>query len=499
MITGGSNIAELNDIRFNRQFLLCDRETGMWSNWRITSIGEQLFLHTHPNLELSQAQTDERQLTLVGYLFDPKLPHATNDELLNNLIGISSFEDIIKATFRLAGKFVLIYRDHKTFRMFHDPAGLREVFYLKGQSSTPCASQPTLFKEYQTLANVNEPKVLEFYSSSVFHDRKERIGETTQYEGLFHLQPNHYLDLKTGEAHRYFPSEPLKRLALEDAVDHAAEILKGILAAAEARYKLMIAVTAGMDSRIMLAASRHIEQEVFYFILNSDSLKSDSLDITTPQKLLERMGLPFHILEQGEQVPEKIKNTFIENIELMLHRHFKFWYNVFYQKKNYLNITSVSEFSRNYYHYEADPNEVTGKELAAINKFKGEDFVGQVYSDWLAASRKSFQSNGYNTLDMFYWEEKMGNWLANGRSSMGNVIEDFSPFNCRNLMIDFLAVDEKYRGRYNSTFHRKVIEKLCPEALQEPINGSRKYQIINALVKLGIYPLYKKIQLLLKS
>lgn len=499
MIKGGSNIAELEDIRFNRQFLLCDREISTWRNWRITSIGEQLFLHTHPNLEISQVQTDERRLTLVGYLFDPKLPHATNDELLNNLIGNSSFEDVIKATFRLAGKFVLIYWDRKTFRMLHDPAGLREVFYLKGQSNTFCASQPTLFNEYQTLAKVNESKAFEFYSSSVFQDRKERIGETTQYEGLFHLQPNHYLDLKTGEAHRYFPSEPLKRLALEVAVDQAAEILKGILAAAATRYKLMIAVTAGMDSRLMLAASKSIRQEVFYFILETQSLTKDSLDITTPEKLLAKMGIPFHVLSKSDKVEEGVKKQMLKNVELMLHRHIDFWYNVFYKKKGYMNITSVSEFARNYYHYEANPNKVTGKELAALNKYNGNDFVGQVYSDWLAASRKIFQSNGYNTLDMFYWEEKMGNWLANGRSSMGSVIEDFSPFNCRELMMIFLGVDEKYRGRYNSMFHRKVIEKLCPEALQEPINGSRKYQIINALIKAGIYPLYKKIQLLLKS
>ncbi|WP_456461829.1 hypothetical protein [Reichenbachiella sp.] len=489
----------MDELRFNRQYLLCDEPVSFLKGWNQKAVGDSLSIYVHPNIDLNQVTLADRKLTLIGDFFDPHHPNKSNKEILQGLSNETSFDEVLKATFELAGKFILVYHDSDEFKLFHDAVGLREVFYLKGQPNTPCASQPTLFGQYKKLEPTSDVLGSAFYTSPLFEERKERISNTTQYEGLEHLQPNHYLDLRKGIAVRYFPNEPLKTVELDAAVNKSAFYLKGVFKSMARRYPLMIAVTAGMDSRIMLAASRHIEREVFYFILNSDSLKSDSLDITTPQKLLERMGLPFHILEQGEQVPEKIKKTFIENVELMLHRHFKFWYNVFYQKKNYLNITSVSEFSRNYYHYEADPKNLSGGKLATLNKFKNNPFASEVYAQWLAESRGFFDQNGYNTLDMFYWEEKMGNWLANGRSSMGSVIEDFSPFNCRNLMIDFLAVDEKYRGRFNSTFHRKVIEKLCPEALQEPINGSRKYQIINALVKAGIYPLYKKIQLLLKS
>ncbi|WP_420580819.1 hypothetical protein [Reichenbachiella sp.] len=436
---------------------------------------------------------------MVGDLFDPHHPKKSNKEILETLANKPSFNEVLTATFDLAGKFILIYHDNNEFTLFHDPAGLREVFYLKGQPNTPCASQPTLFAEYKNLQPTADSLASVFYSSPAFHQRKERILDTTQYEGLCHLQPNYYLDLSTGIANRFFPNEPLTRIGLKEAVDKSVLYLKGIFESMTNRYQLMIAVTAGMDSRVMLAASRQLTQEIFYFILNSDRLKKDSLDIITPQKLLDKMGLSFHILEQGEEVSETVKTTLLKNVELMLHRHFNFWYNVFYKKKGYMNITSVSEFARNYYHYEANPNKVTGKDLALLNKYKGNEFVSQVYEEWLATRRASFQSNGYNTLDMFYWEEKMGNWLANGRSSMGSVIEDFSPFNCRNLMITFLAVDEKYRGRYNSIFHKKIIEKLCPEALQEPINGSKKYKVINILVMLGIYPLFKKVQLLLRE
>ncbi|WP_422359479.1 hypothetical protein [Reichenbachiella sp.] len=489
----------MDELIYNRQYLLCDEPVSFLEGWNQKPVGDSLTLYVHPNLDLHQVGAADRKLTLVGDLFDPHHPKKSNQEILQSLANESSFNDVLTATFDLAGKFILIYQDSRDLKLFHDAVGLREVFYWKGKPNTPCASQPTLFAQYKKIQPTTDSLASAFYSSSAFYERKERISETTQYEGLWHLQPNYYLDLRCGKASRYFPNEPLKNIGLEVAVDQSILYLKGIFESMAYRYRLMIAVTAGMDSRIMLALSTHLTQEAFYFILKSDRLKKDSLDITTPQRLLDKMGLPFHILKQGEQVSETVRDTLLQNVELMLHRHFNFWYNVFYQKKGYLNITSVSEFARNYYHYEADPKNLSGDDLANLNKFKGDIFVSGVYNKWLAESRKSFDEKGYNALDMFYWEEKMGNWLANGRSSMGSVIEDFSPFNCRNLMINFLAVDEKHRGRYNSIFHKKIIEKLCPEALQEPINGSHKYQVINALIKLGIYPLYKRLQLMLKS
>lgn len=490
---------ELNNLRFSRQYLLCPNEVDVLSDWPKYQISNNLILHAHPNLEVTQVINSERALTLIGYLFDPEKPARSDQDILEEIGQKRTFTEVLHTTFQLAGKFIIIYKDAETFKLFHDSAGLREVFYFEGESNSPCASQPSLIHEYKPLVKAKNSLHQKFYSSSDFDQRKERIGETTQYEDLLHLQPNHFLDLSTGYAYRYFPDESLQPMDLNEAVDQAADLLKGILEAAAERFKLMIAVTAGMDSRLMFAASRNLMPEIFYFILESPALKKSSLDFTTPKKLLSHMKIPFHIIGKGKPVDKEIKDVMLQNVELMHHRHFEFWYNVFYPKKGYMNITSVSEFARNYFHYEADGANLTGEELAALNKFKGNSFVSKIYEQWLSKSNQTFLSNGYNPLDMFYWEEKMGNWLANGRSSMGSVIEDFSPFNCRKLMMIFLGVDEKYRGRYNSVFHKKVIEKLCPEALLEPINGSRKYQLINLLIKLGVYPFYKKLQLLLRS
>ncbi|MDW3210009.1 MAG: hypothetical protein R8N23_09085 [Reichenbachiella sp.] len=489
----------MDELHFNRQYLLCDEPVSILMGWNQKVVGHSLTLYVHPNLDLNQVIMEDRKLTLVGDFFDPHHPNKSNKEILQGLSNETSFDEVLKATFELAGKFVLIYDDSDDFKLFHDAVGLREVFYWKGQPNTPCASQPTLFDQYKKLEPTSDVLGSAFYSSPLFAERKERISNTTQYEGLEHLQPNHYLDLRSGRAVRYFPNEPLDKVEIEAAVNKSAFYLRGFFKAMVRRYPLMIAVTAGMDSRIMLAASREVSQDVFYFIFQSEDMESNDLDISTPTRLMEKLGLPFHVISDGREASKEEKEIMLKNVELMYARHSEFRYETLVNRSNHLNITSVSEFSRNYYHYEADPKNLSGNKLATLSKFKSNPFVSKVYAQWLAESREFFDQNGYNTLDMFYWEEKMGNWLANGRSSLGNVIEDFSPFNCRNLMINFLAVDEKYRGRFNSTFHRKLIEKLCPEALQEPINGSRKYQIINALVKLGIYPIYKKIQLLLKS
>jgi hypothetical protein len=212
------------------------------------------------------------------------------------------------------------------------------------------------------------------------------------------------------------------------------------------------------------------------------------------------MGLMFNIIEYSENVDLEIKENIIRTAELINPTHIAPFYNVHYKKhKGFMNIISVSEFARNYYHYQANSESISGKTLARLNGFEGIEFIETTYGDWINENAMVFKERGFNILDMFYWEEKMGNWLANGRTATNTFIDDFSPFNCKNLMTLFLSVDEKYRDRYNPIFHKKIIERMSKDTLMVPINGNLKYSVIKWLVILKIYPIYKKIQLYLKA
>lgn len=484
---------EHSDLWYNRQFILTDHQLDKLQNWKVTTVGN-LVLHSHPNLELNVCEKNGRIVILMGFILDALHPELSNEEILNNLAE-NTFDSMLKNSFNFAGRFIIIYCFENELKLFHDSAGLREVFYAFHKEKIWIASQPNFIEEFTDLENYPDGMALEFYNSPQFLKRKERIGATTSYLGIYHLPPNHLLDIEKQESRRYFPKSPVKSIGIDEAVSKSTQYLKGFLKAASLRYELMVAVTGGWDSRMMVAASMELAG-IYYFILKHEHLTEDSLDIRTPKSLFEKLRKNFHIVTYNKELNNEIEKLFKNNVPLGNQALYPALYHEFYKKhRTKLNITLVSETARNYFHYQASSEKVTGKTLARLNKFEGFPFVEKQYDDWIQANKKDFETNGYNILDMFYWEEKMGNWLANGRSSMANAIEDFSPFNCKNLMTLFLSVDEKYRDRYNPILHRRIIEKLSKDVLAVPINGSIKYRIIKWLVILKIYPIYKKIQL----
>ncbi|MEQ6120602.1 hypothetical protein [Reichenbachiella sp. MALMAid0571] len=487
---------EKNELLFNRQFIITSSELNGFNEWNTTNIGN-LFVYSHPNLEVAISSIYGKSVVLIGFIFDSKNPTFGNQQIVDILVENETFEAVLENSAKYAGRFLIIYCDDRNFKLFHDAAGQREVFYLK-KGSLWLASQPSLLSEYVELQKCVEGA--EFYNSEKFQLRKERILDTTQYFGVKHLSVNHYLDLHRGESTRYYPGKKVTKLPLEEAVKLSSKYIKGFLEAASYRYKLMIAVTGGWDSRMMLAASMHIPDSHHYFIFKHKHLKDTDQDIKTPKKLLEILGVDYYVIEYDAELEDDVKALMTKNVELSNPVLYPAFYNEFFKKyKDRLNVTCVSEAARNYFHYQANQNNVSGAILARLNKFEEFDFVKDQYQKWIDNNAVSFKNNGYNILDMFYWEEKMGNWFANGRSAMGSAIEDFSPFNCRELMTIFLSVDEKYRDRYNPVLHRKIIEKLSIDVLAVPVNGSLKYILIKWLVIFRIYPIYKKIQLLLKA
>ncbi len=471
---------EKNELLFNRQFIISSSELNVFKGWNSNLIGN-LFIYSHPNLEVTVTRKNKKSIALLGYIFDSENSTYSNQQVLDVLGENETFEAVLEGSDKYAGRFLIIYHDLSDFKLFHDAAGQREVFYMKDDNIW-LASQPTLLSEYVELKKGVEGA--EFYNSEKFKLRKERILDTTQYLGLKHLPVNHYLDLHTGEPTRYFPKKRVTKLPLEEAVKLSSKYIKGFLEAVSHRSKLMIAVTGGWDSRMMLAAALHIPDS-HYFIFKHKHLKDTDQDIKTPKKLLELLEVDFNVIEYDPELESDVKALMTKNVELSNPVLYPAFYNEFFKKyKDRLNVTCVSEAARNYFHYQAN---------------QSDDFVKKQYQKWVDDNAVSFKENGYHILDMFYWEEKMGNWLANGRSAMGSVIEDFSPFNCRELMTIFLSVDEKYRDRYNPILHRKIIEKLSKDVLAVPINGSLKYSIIKWLVIFKIYPIYKRVQLWFKA
>src|SRR5204862_1202127 len=129
-----------------------------------------------------------------------------------------------------------------------------------------CGSQPNLLAKFanpEMRPNTNGD-LQQFYK----HEYRDRrwIGEDTYFVHVKHLLPNHLLNIRTSSTSRYWPQEEVPRLRLEESADKICPFLQGMMQAATHRHSVMLAVTAGKDSRTLLAASRSVRDEVHYFI-----------------------------------------------------------------------------------------------------------------------------------------------------------------------------------------------------------------------------------------
>ena len=130
---------------------------------------------------------------------------------------------------------------------------------------------------------------------------------------------------------------------------------------------------------------------------------------------------------------------------------------------------------------DSDKKQITAETLASLSEMTVTPFSVNAFGDWLLSLEKTFN---YNILNLFYWEQRMGSWLATGCLGFSIAWQEvFFPFNCRNLLIDMLSVSEHLREEPNHKFFQMLIYHLWPDVLSEPINPPMKVNLYNKVLR----------------
>ncbi|MBB3071652.1 hypothetical protein FHS14_004661 [Paenibacillus baekrokdamisoli] len=463
-----------HQLLYRRQFIMGPRSVAL-SGWKTLDIDGKHYLTIHPDLQFEQTTINNGiQLTLLGYIIDPYHPNETNMMILNRLQdNLSSFEELTKRSEPYGGRWIIIHRDNCGVRLFHDPCGLRQIHYMDTEEGLWCASQAIRLAEILNIKEDNDASMQQFMHSPQFESEERAwAGEGSPYKGINHLIPNHYLDLNRVTVHRYWPYENLKPLAIKEAVVEAAALLRGSVESIAQRYKVMIPVTAGWESRSLLAASKNIKNKVYYYIGKHEHLSDESQDVRVPAKLLKRLGLEYHVDECKEEMDESFKNIYNRNVtmarhlpkSLIIYRHYK-------HTQDRINICGIcSEIAKKcvYTHHYA--RHITPELLAKVFKYKNMEYPTAIYARWLEQTEDIAKRSKINIFDLFYWEMRMGNWGAMYAAEQDIAVEEFCPFNNRKLLTILLSVPEKYRIPPNFTLYREIVKSLWEQTLIEPVN-----------------------------
>jgi hypothetical protein len=509
---------ERERLLFRRQFVLGPNFLNKFSSWQKAKIGDHLFLNAHPDLELTQIKQQGTELTLLGYLIDPDEPEFGNQDILEKLLSqIETPNDILDKTSVLGGRWILILDNGKETMLFNDACGLRQVFYT--DCSFPqnwCASQPGIIAEELGLGI--DKNAENFINSLYFKHEREYWwpGDSSPFKEIRHLLPNHYLDLRKRICRRYWPNKKLNHISLEEGVEKSSEILKGLMKSASNRFDLAFAITAGWDTRVLLAASKEFSQNIFYYTLIYLDLTDESPDLKIPSNLLPQLGLKHNIIRCPSHMDNEFEEIYKRNV-VTAHDTFgsiaQGLYNHYPQNRVCVQGCINSEIAKNscYYYVLANSKNVNARKLERV--FQPDRIIKAMFDNsfrikhfekWLSGARQIGERYNINVFDLFGWEQVTGNLRAMMQLEWDIVQEVFSPYNCRALLATLLAVDTKFRKLPRYKLYTKIITSLWREVLSEPCNPisiKRKVRhlVTALLVRTGTYNIARSLSATVKE
>lgn len=491
-----------NDLLYRRQFILSPKNIERFSEWQKAIIGGKFNLYCHPELEFTQLQKKNITLILLGYMLDPFNPDFANDDILKVLIKDLSNPDLLfTRTEKLGGRWILIYETKESIILFNDATGLRSVYYTSSITDELwCASQPGIIADELNYNVSDEGKT--FINSSYVKNTKEYwwVGESTPYSEVKHLIPNYYLNLQKKESVRFWPNKKIESMTQEEIVTRSSTILKGLMKAANNRFDLAFSISCGWDSRVLLAASKEVSNNIYFFSLIYYNLTNKSPDIMITKKLLSKLGLKHHVITCPQEPENEFKKIYMENVSTAHNEWCKIaqgLHNYYPPQRVCIKGTISSEVIKMLspvvqYRKSLDVDAKIFQKMCGKQK---DPLALKYLGKWLLQTKSIASECNYSLYSLMGWELMTGNWQSMSQAETDIIYEVFSPYNNRELLTLLLSTDIKYRDKIKPKLYIKLMKKMWSEVLSEPINPISiekkiKYHLIRMLVRINLYKKY---------
>lgn len=501
------SINNYTHLKYRRQFIAAFKQLESFSHWQHVVLQEIPFhIYAHPDVALSRVISNADgnfQVIVIGFVIDPKNPSRGTNEIIEQLTNsnLRTIESVSLAISNLAGRFVLFVYFGKRLYVFHDPCGQRSVHYAEHNGNLYIASQPTIFSELFDL-QVKECSSIIRNSDYVKNAIEYWFpSNLSLYDNIHRLIPNHYLDVSIARQKRYWPTKEIPKLNLDDTSAEAADILRMTVTSAHSRFKLALGLSAGGDSRVVLAASRDIINDIFIYSAIKPQMKKQAQDVKLPHSMLKELGIEHHILDWSDtSVDEDFIKIYNSNSDI-LHAH---WCNMSYAAFTTFPQDRIcvqgacSEIYRCLY-WPHDQIQAA-KHLIGLVQYawEGLPLIENCIDEWLKDAKVVCTNTNIDILDLFFWEHLAGSWLAQSLTRSDISLERFFPFNYRPLLEKMLEVPCEYRIGKANLLYQQMIENLWPELLKWPINPPSygwppnvrlisKQMSINFLKNIGLY------------
>lgn len=382
-------------------------------------------------------------------------------------VEISTSEDLeLMVLPRFAGLYVFITGGELPRRLYMDHGGSLPLVY-SAKDRLAATSTALLFTEAE-------------YRDRFRSDLHEALigregaggwisGSLTAHRDVFRVLPNHFLDLETWTTHRFWPRPGDFRswMNFDQAVSQAAQAISAFSTAAANRFKVAVTMTAGFDSRALLAGCRASLDRFEFFTLEAP--KSE-LDIYTSQRLAAKFEVKHRVFPLRDASPTEMAIWDRMVGDCMVEA----------PRRTHTTLRDLAGrdavFTGMYGEigrcrlYRQDFHEINGVTIDAefildrLTLPRHPELVANV-ATWLA--NLSGQPNSV-ILDLAFHELKFGSWSMGQRPITNSIKLNFLPFAQRPVFEAFLGVAPEEKG--TEALFAAVIRNLWPELLETPIN-----------------------------
>ena len=372
---------------------------------------------------------------------------------------------------QLSGSFVILYRTGARIKILQDCAATKAVYYTKdAQFGTIVTSHANLAA--RPLALPEDPRAAEVYNNEAYRKDPSRYlpGMITSFKNIYALTANTALDFQSGKPNRFFPREDLKPQKLgKRLIQNVSKIMRQqAKLLAERGRPLMIATTAGRDSRVSLSSLAQYENSRFFsFHISQSGHLSEDVEIA--QRLVSRIGKKLEVYDLPNYNAPSFRPVFtMTSPRGIWIAAAQCYIDEFPQDAIHVRST-VSEIGRMFYGRRVAKT-VTAEGLArtfTVTDFGLDPLVidtMQEFIDRTQFSEKNFYN--YDIHDMFYWEHRNSKWQNILCLEAEMASDVFIPFNNRRLMMLFLGLPETERKA--ASLHVAITKEMCPEIADVP-------------------------------
>jgi hypothetical protein len=474
------------------QFVLGPQPVERLASWNRYAVGPALHLSAHPALNVTQARGDGLSITLLGFILDPDAPELSDAEIVSRLAlaarpGISP----VDLTERFGGRWLLIIEEPDDVRIFADPAGLLQMFHTDAAESGAmwAASEPGILAEMLGLEISTEAR--EFMASDFYTRDDEHWWpwDISPYREIRHLPPNHELSVRTGAARRFWPDKQFTPSTPDEAAEVVGETLRGLITAMHARCPLAVNLTAGLDSRMVLAAARPVARDVLFVTSKKRGMPESDPDLVIARRIAATLGLQHRVIDSDCRLRPEFRELYFSS-NLLCHEKWVYGAQAIHDALNLEKAAvggHIAEVARCYYttiKSGLDPaTSFTPEALAQAIGMGQQAFAVRTMERWKDGLGEVYN---YDARDLLYWENRLGSWLSSCQQEFLLAWKEIlAPFNNRRVLEAALSVDPGLRGAPDYPFFRTVIARLWPECLELPINPKPAEALAKRVRRLG--------------